>query len=116
MDPPKKRHASQPARPCEWSWRNEKYFLEEEVKNTSGKMVIFVEILFFFIMDKTAGTNIILSPIKKASPKYKSRREKAALIVYLMRCGMSHVCIITACGNEVPKQRTGQSCPTHIRD
>ena len=31
MDPPKKRHASQPARPCEWSWCNEKCFLEEAV-------------------------------------------------------------------------------------
>ena len=49
---------------------------EEEAKNASREMVIFVEILSFFIMDKTTGTNIILFPIKKGSPKYKSRREK----------------------------------------
>ena len=42
---------------------------EEEAKNASWDMVIFVEILSFFIMDKTIGTNTILFPIKKASAK-----------------------------------------------
>ena len=50
---------------------------EEEAKNASREMVIFVEILSFFKMDKTTGTNIILFPIKKASPNYKSRRKSS---------------------------------------